>query len=420
VSPEANRSEPPAPSSEPIPSDARTGPVVLLAVTGGIAAYKALTLARRLRDAGMIVQAVMTPAATRFVGPDALAALTGRPVYTDVFDRPESVLHVRLAHEAAAAVVAPATANVVAKLALGLADDVVTSTLLEATCPLVIAPAMHTGMWEHPSTREHLATLRARGAIVVGPVVGSLVAGDEGMGRMAEPEDVAAAVAAALGPADLAGSRILVTAGPTHEPIDAVRFLGNRSSGMMGFAVATEAARRGALVTLVAGPVALAPPYGVEVIRVETAAEMSAAVGARFEDADAVVMAAAVADFRPAHPREDKIKKDGGVPRIELEPTEDILAGLGKRKGRQLLVGFAAETGDALGEGRRKLSEKNLDLLVANRVGSPGTGFGSQTNVAAILSREDDDLSLRGWTKAELAAAVCDRLALLLVGRDHS
>jgi phosphopantothenoylcysteine decarboxylase/phosphopantothenate--cysteine ligase len=361
----------------------------------------------------------MTPAATRFVGPDALAALTGRPVYTNTFDHPESVLHVRLAHEAAAAVVAPATANVVAKLALGLADDLVTSTLLEATCPLVIAPAMHTGMWEHPSTRKHLATLRARGAVVVGPVAGPLAAGDEGMGRMAEPEDIAAALSAVFGPADLAGTRILVTAGPTHEPIDAVRFVGNRSSGMMGFAVATEAARRGARVTLVAGPVPLEPPHGVEVVRVQTAAEMGAAVGARFEDADAVVMAAAVADFRPLQPRDDKIKKEGGVPRIELEPTEDILAGLGKRKGRQVLVGFAAETGDALGEGRRKLSEKNLDLLVANRVGSPGTGFGSPTNVAAILSREDDDVALRAWTKAELAAAVCDRLAHLLAGRDR-
>src|SRR5437879_8969243 len=188
---------------------------------------------------------------------------------------------------------------------------------------------------------------------------------------------------------------------------------------MMVLAVATEAARRGAQVTLVTGPVALAPPYGVEVIRVETAAEMGAAVAARFEDADAVVMAAAVADFRPAQPRDDKIKKEGGLPRIELEPTEDILAGLGKRKGRQLLVGFAAETGDALSEGHRKLSEKNLDLLVANRVGSPGTGFGSRTDVAAILSREDDDVSLREWTKAELATAVCDRLAHLLVGRDR-
>jgi phosphopantothenoylcysteine decarboxylase/phosphopantothenate--cysteine ligase len=411
VSREQTGSEPPASSAD----DDR--PLVLLAVTGGIAAYKSLTLARRLRDQGIDVQAIMTPAATRFVGPDSFAALTGRPVHSDLFDRPEAVLHVRLAHAAAGAVVAPATANVIAKLALGLADDLVTSTLLESTGPLVIAPAMHTGMWNHPSTQEHLATLRARGAVVVGPASGPLAAGDEGIGRMAEPEDVAAAVGAALGPRDLAGRTVLVTAGPTHEPVDAVRFLGNRSSGRMGFAIAGEAARRGARVLLIAGPVALDPPHGVEVVRVETAAEMSAAVGSRFEASDAVVMAAAVADFRPVAPRDDKIKKEGGPPRLELEPTEDILSGLGKRKERQVLVGFAAETGDVLAEGRRKLSEKNLDLLVANRVGSPGTGFGSETNEAAILSREDADESLRAWTKAELAGAICDRLATLLAGR---
>jgi phosphopantothenoylcysteine decarboxylase/phosphopantothenate--cysteine ligase len=393
---------------------------VLLAVTGGIAAYKSLILARRLREAGFAVQGIMTQAAARFVGPDALAALTGRPVHTDVFERPESVLHVRLAHDAAGAVVAPATANVIAKLALGLADDLVTATLLEARGPLVIAPAMHTGMWEHPSTREHLATLRERGAVIVGPAVGPLAAGDEGIGRMAEPEDVAAAVAAALGPRDLAGVTILVTAGPTQEPVDAVRFLGTRSSGRMGFALAGEAARRGARVTLVSGPVSLPSPFGVEVVRVETAAEMAAAVAERFEASDAVVMAAAVADFRPSGPRDDKIKKEGGPPAIELVPTEDILAGLGKRKGRQVLVGFAAETTDVLAEGRRKLSEKNLDLLVANRVGSPGTGFGAETNEAALLSREDADVALRRWTKAELAAAVCDRLARLLAERRNS
>jgi phosphopantothenoylcysteine decarboxylase/phosphopantothenate--cysteine ligase len=402
------------------PTGSEPAPVVLLAVTGGIAAYKSLTLARRLRDAGLSVQGIMTPAAARFVGPDALAALTGRPVYTDVFERPESVLHVRLAHEAAAAVVAPATANVIAKLALGLADDLVTATLLEARGPLVLAPAMHTGMWDHPSTQEHLATLRGRGAVIVGPAEGPLAAGDEGMGRMAEPDEIAAVVAAAIGPGDLAGATVVVTAGPTHEPIDAVRFLGNHSSGRMGFAVAAEAARRGARVTLVAGPVSLAAPFDVEVVHVETAAEMASAVAARFEDCDAVVMAAAVADFRPTGPRDDKIKKEGGPPAIALEPTEDILAGLGKRKGRQVLVGFAAETTEVLTEGRRKLSEKNLDLLVANRVGSPGTGFGSETNEAALLSREDVDVSLRQWSKAELAVAVCDRLARLLSERKNS
>jgi phosphopantothenoylcysteine decarboxylase/phosphopantothenate--cysteine ligase len=392
---------------------------VLLGVTGGIAAYKSASLARLMTADGADVRVVMTAAAIRFVGPDTFAALTRNPVHTDLFERTDTVLHVRLAHEADLAVVAPATANVLAKLALGLADDLLTSTLCEAQCPLVLAPAMHTGMWTNPATASNVRTLVERGAVVVGPEEGPLAAGDEGRGRMAEPEDILRAAREALAGApssdgDLRGRRILVTAGPTHEPIDAVRFLGNRSSGRMGFAVAAEAAARGASVTLVRGPVSLPDPPGVEVVSVETAEEMAAAVLGRFPSVDAVVMAAAVADYRPASAFGGKLKKEEGPPELRLEPTTDILSVLGKRRERQVLVGFAAETGDFLAEGRRKLEQKGADLLVVNQVGAPGTGFGSDTNRAAILSSGSGDSTLREWTKAELAREIVDRLAGLL------
>jgi phosphopantothenoylcysteine decarboxylase / phosphopantothenate---cysteine ligase len=388
---------------------------ILLGVTGGIAGYKAAYLARLLGERGAEVQVLMTPAARRFVGPDTFAALTGRPVHSEVFEHTDEVLHVRLAHEADAAVVAPATANVLAKLAIGLADDLLTSTLLELSTPVVVAPAMHTGMWESPATRENVRTLRSRGVRIVGPSEGSLAAGDEGMGRMADPEEIAEALQAALsGGGDLTGRRVIVTAGPTYEPIDAVRFVGNRSSGKMGFAIATEAAARGAAVTLVAGPTHLPDPAGVEVVRLETADEMRREVLSRFQEVDAVVKAAAVGDFRPASPTTKKLKKEAGVPEVRLEPTPDILKELGERKGHRVLIGFAAETGDLASAGRRKLQEKNLDLIVVNRVGEEGTGFGADTNRAMILARDGDDEPPREWTKRELAAAICDRLAKTL------
>jgi phosphopantothenoylcysteine decarboxylase/phosphopantothenate--cysteine ligase len=388
---------------------------VVLGVTGGIAAYKAAHLVRLLTQSGAEVQVVMTPAALRFVGADTFAALSRRPVYSDVFEQPEAVLHVRLAREADIAVVAPATANLLAKLAHGLADDLLTSTLLEAACPLVLAPAMHSGMWNHAATRQNVGTLVERGVVIVGPAEGPLAAGDQGLGRMSEPEEILGVVIRELtGTQDLAGRRVVVTAGPTHEPIDPVRFLANRSTGKMGFAVAREAARRGAEVTLVTGPTSLPDPRGVEVVRVETADEMAAAVTDRYPRADAVVMAAAVADWRPKAPSAEKLKKESGPPSLALEPATDILAMLGKRKERQVLVGFAAETGDFEDEARRKLAEKNLDLIVVNEVGRPGTGFGSDTNRAAILAREGDDTPLREWTKPELARAICDRLVSLL------
>jgi phosphopantothenoylcysteine decarboxylase / phosphopantothenate---cysteine ligase len=388
---------------------------VLLGVTGGIAAYKACSLTRLLTQSRAVVQVVMTRSAERFVGPATFAALSGRPAYTDLWEEPGSVLHVRLAREADVAVVAPATANVIAKLAFGIADDLLSSTLLEAACPLVVAPAMHTGMWEHEATRTNVRTLEARGARMVGPVTGALAHGDEGMGRLAEPEDIFVAIEDVLARGrDLAGRRVVVTAGPTYEPIDPVRFIGNRSTGKMGFAVATEAFDRGADVTLVVGPGTTGPPEGPRVVRVNTAEDMREAVMSRLSEADAIVMAAAVADFRPEHVADAKMKKDAGAPELQLVPTPDILRELGDRDPRPILVGFAAETTDPETAARAKLASKGADVIVANLVGREGTGFGSDTNDAAIVTRTGEDEPLRTWTKSELASAICDRLAKLL------
>ncbi|MGH2679842.1 MAG: bifunctional phosphopantothenoylcysteine decarboxylase/phosphopantothenate--cysteine ligase CoaBC [Actinomycetota bacterium] len=386
---------------------------MLLGVSGGIAAYKSALVARLLTVAGADVRVVLTEAATRFVGADTFAALTGAPAYTSLWERPGEVLHVRLAREADASVVAPATANILAKLALGHADDLLSATLLEFTGPLVIAPAMHSGMWEHPATQVNVETLRSRDAVIVGPATGRLAHGDEGIGRLAEPEDVVAAVRGVLTPQDLTGRRFLITSGPTHEPIDPVRFVGNRSTGKMGAALAAAAASRGATVTVVLGPGALVPA-GVEVVAVQTAEEMRDVVLARYDDVDAVVMAAAVADFRPKAVAGQKLKKDTGVPELLLEPTPDILTELGERRGRQVLVGFAAETEDLERAGRAKLVSKHVDLLVVNRVGREGTGFGAETNEAMLLAASGDDVMLRRWTKPDLAAAVVERVAVLL------
>ena len=394
---------------------------VLLGVTGGIAAYKAAALARDLQRAGAEVTAVLTASATRFIGADTFAGLTGRPAYASLWDAPGEVVHVRLAHDHDVAVVAPATANLIAKLAHGLADDLLSATLLEFDGPLVLAPAMHAGMWAAPATQANVRTLHARGVRFVGPAEGALAHGDEGMGRMSEPADIAEAVASAAAEPGvrtttrawdtLAGRHVLVTAGPTREPIDPVRYVGNRSTGKMGVAVAAEALARGARVTLVLGPGTVRPPVGVEVIDVGTAEEMRAAVGAH-EAADVIVMAAAVADFRPKLAADRKLKKDDGMPELQFEPTPDILAELGERKrAGQILVGFAAETHDVEAAGRDKLARKGLDLVVANRVGGPDTGFGADTNEAAILDARGEDVALRGWTKVELAAALWDRIA---------
>jgi phosphopantothenoylcysteine decarboxylase/phosphopantothenate--cysteine ligase len=392
---------------------------VLLGVTGGIAAYKSAHLTRLLTAAGAVVTVAMSESATRFVGPDTFAALTGRPAHTSMWDRPGEVLHVRLAHETDLAVVAPATANLIAKLAAGIADDLLTSTLLEYRGPLVLAPAMHTGMWEHPATVGNVQILRGRGARIAGPVAGPLAHGDEGMGRMAEPETIMGEVADALtgGPkADLAGRVVVVTAGPTYEAIDPVRFIGNHSSGIMGVAVASEAAARGAQVRLVLGPGTVAPPSDVMVERVTSADEMRAGVLAHLADADAVVMAAAVADFRPKQVVDTKLKKDDGVPTLVLEPTPDIVSEIVRlRRPGCVVVAFAAETSDVEASGRAKLARKGADLVIANEVGREGTGFGSVTNHAAVIDAGGDDVGLREWTKDELATTIIDRI----VGRLH-
>ena len=385
---------------------------MLLGVTGGIAAYKAAILARALVAAGAEVTCILTESATRFVGADTFSALTGREAFTSLWDRPGEVLHVRIAHETDVAVLAPCTANAIARLAHGVADDLLTATLLEYDGPVVLAPAMHSGMWNAPATRSNVGTLAARGVAFVGPVEGALAHGDEGIGRMSEPDEILAAVAGAIWPRDLVGRIILVTAGPTHEPIDPVRFIGNRSSGKMGAAIAAEAGARGAEVTLVLGPATVTPPPRVDVVRIETAEQLRDETLARAGEADAVVMAAAVADFRPKAVAEAKLKKEQGVPEIVFEETPDVLAELGERKrAGQILVGFAAETGDVEEAGRAKLRRKHLDLLVANLVGRHGTGFGSDTNDAAILDAVGSDVPMRTWTKPQLARAICDRLA---------
>ncbi len=393
---------------------------IVLGVSGGIAAYKSAYLARELTRAGAVVTAVLTESATRFVGAETFAALTGNRAYTGLWDVPGEALHVRLAHETDLAVIAPATANTIAKLAHGLADDLLSATMLEFDGPLVIAPAMHTGMWAAPATQHNVAALAARGVVVVGPVDGELAFGDEGVGRMSEPQEILAAVVAAAGTTgagargDLAGRRVLVTAGPTYEPIDPVRFVGNRSSGRMGAAVAAEALARGAAVTVVLGPGTVHPPAGVEIVEIETAEQMHAAVLDRADASDVVVMAAAVADFRPKAPADRKLKKDAGPPDLVFEPTPDILAELGsRRRPGQVLVGFAAETDHVVDAARDKRARKGVDLVVANLVGRPGTGFASETNEAAIVGPSGDE-TLRTWTKAELATGLWDRVAAIL------
>jgi phosphopantothenoylcysteine decarboxylase/phosphopantothenate--cysteine ligase len=399
-----------------------TGRRVLLGVCGGIAAYKAALLARALRADGADVTAVLTDSATRFIGLETFAGLTGNPAHASLWNAGGAVVHVELAHSADVLVIAPATANVLAKLAHGLADDLLSAAALEFGGPIVVAPAMHTGMWSSPATEANVTTLAARGVRFVGPVEGALAHGDEGTGRFAEPQDIVAAVQSVAADlpavaAPLAGRRVVITAGPTHEPIDPVRFVGNRSSGKMGLAIAREAIARGASVTLVLGPGTVSPPAGADVIGVETAEEMRTAVLAH-TDADAIVMAAAVVDFRPKVAADRKLKKEQGVPELVFEPTPDILREIaaGRRPG-QVVVGFAAETDDVEAAGRGKLADKGVDLLVANAVGRPATGFGADTNDAAILAASGQDTPLRTWTKAELAAAVWDRVAALWNGR---
>jgi len=353
---------------------------------------------------------VMTAAAQRFVTPLTFQTLAGHPVATDTFDltQESEIGHIRLADEADAVAIAPATANVIAKLAAGIADDLLTTVLLATRAPLVLAPAMNVHMWEHPTVQENVARLVARGARVVGPASGSLACGYEGTGRLASPEDVVEEIRHVLTPQDLAGERVLVSAGATQEPIDPVRYLSNRSSGKMGFAVARVARRRGADVTLVVGTTALTPPAGVHTVQVTTGEEMARAVQAAAASATVVVMAAAVADYRPRHPSEHKVKKSARPAALELEPNPDILRRLATRKGRRVLIGFAAETEHVVREARRKLAEKRLDLIVGNDVTAPGAAFGGDTNVVHLIDAAGEEQALPLLSKEEVADRILD------------
>jgi phosphopantothenoylcysteine decarboxylase/phosphopantothenate--cysteine ligase len=382
---------------------------VILGIGGGIAAYKAAELARALMERGMTVQAVMTRAAQEFVRPLTFAALTGRKVITELFDSDGAVEHIRLTEEADLLLVAPATADLAAKFAHGLADDFLSTFYLAFTGPVVLAPAMNTNMWLHPATKANLEALRARGHHIVEPEEGLLACGTTGPGRLADPQRIAAFVEAlARTNRDLAGETVLVTAGPTQEPLDPVRFISNRSSGKMGYALAEAAAARGARVILVSGPVELAAPAGVTVVRVRTAEEMRAAVMERLEQASIIVKAAAVADYHLAAVPPNKVKKTATRITLELDPTPDILAEAGRNKGDRLLIGFAAETENLVEEARRKLEAKNCDMVVANLVGKEGTGFGSDRNEVVLVLKTGETVPLPAASKREIADRIFD------------
>lgn len=387
-------------------------PTVVLGVTGCIAAYKACELARMLMRAGCRVKVVMTDSATRFVGPTTFRALTGEPVAVGLWDEADArVHHISLAEEADVFVIAPATANTLAKVAGGRADDLLSTSALATEATLVVAPAMNVHMWRADATRDAIATLRSRGAVIVEPERGELACGDVGEGRLATLDTIADAVLAeARRSRDLAGVRVLVTAGGTQEPIDPVRYLGNRSSGKTGYAIAEEAARRGADVTLVSGPTSLPDPFGVATARVTTAEQMHVLAKAAFAEADVFVATAAVADFRPVSAAQHKLKKDAGLEHIVLERTVDILADLAAEKGRRFVVGFAAETQDVLSAAQGKLAAKNLDLVVANDVSESGLGFGSDVNRVWLVSADEVD-ELPVLSKHTIARTLWDRIA---------
>ncbi len=393
------------------------GKRIVLGVTGSIAAYKAVSLLRTLVREGAQVEVAMTASAAKFVTPLTFEVLSGRPVSTDLFAAHQEMKHLTVPEEADVIVVAPATANFLAKAAVGVADDLLTTMLLTAQCPLVVAPAMDGGMWAHPTVTEHVQTLRTRGAVVVDPEEGPLASGRLGQGRLAEEQKILDAVRSALCPRqDWIGQRVLISAGPTYEAIDPVRFLSNRSSGKMGYALAEAAQARGAQVVLVSGPTALPVPRGVEMVPVETAEDMAKALSTRLSWSTVVVMAAAVADFRPKHPAAQKIKKRTKADAtLELEPTQDILASLSAQRTDQVLVGFAAETERLHAHAMDKLKAKRLDLIVANDVTREGAGFGSDRNAATLIDRTGltTELSLR--PKRQMADDILDQALRLLM-----
>jgi len=392
------------------------GSTVLLGITGGIAAYKTPLLVRLLVQEGVDVHVVMTRAAAHFVTPLTLATVSGNPVHEDMWaDRHEpSVAHIELADNADLAVIAPATANTIGKIAAGLADNMLTTIFMALRCPVLLCPSMNVNMYRNTIVQHNLTRLGELGYLIMDPGEGYLACGWTGEGRMPEPDEIVLKIRSLLAPPDLEGERILVTAGPTEEPLDPARFLTNRSSGRMGVAVARRALARGAVVTLVAGPMQVSPPVGVRHIAVRTAQEMHARVMEEFPQSDVVIKAAAVADFRPAVTRTVKLKKDDIKSTLQLIKNPDILEGLGKKKKHgQILVGFAAETHDALENGRAKLKKKNLDMLVLNDVTKPGAGFDCETNIVTFLHRSGQEERMDLMPKDRVADLILDRVMVL-------
>ncbi len=391
-----------------------SGKNILLGVSGSIAAYKAVEVLRRLQDRGAEVRVVLSKNAARLVTPLTFGALTRTPVLCDEFAETGwgAMGHVSVTENVDLVLVAPATANILGKAASGIADDALSTTIIAAACPLIMAPAMNDRMYRNRMVQRNLASLRAAGVRIIEPESGPLACGQTGQGRLASVDTIVAAAEAALGGMrDLTGRTILVTSGPTREPIDAVRFISNPSTGRMGQAIAAAARDRGADVILISGPGSLSPPDGVTVVPVTTAAQMRNAVLEWFDRAQVVIMAAAVSDFRPRHPVDHKVKKNDAAASISLERTEDILLELGKRKAGKILIGFAAETGDLLSEAERKLNQKNLDMIVANIVGSQYTGFASETNAATLLCRGAEPETLPLMTKQDLAQRILDKVS---------
>jgi phosphopantothenoylcysteine decarboxylase / phosphopantothenate---cysteine ligase len=387
---------------------------IILGIGGGIAAYKAAEVARLLMQGGHQVQAVMTPAAAQFVQPLTFAALTGRKVFTDLFAIESAIEHIAVAQEHELLAIAPATADLMAKMAHGLADDFLSTLYLAFTGVVVIAPAMNVNMWQHPATQANLETLRRRGHRIVEPGSGYLACGMVGPGRLADPEAIVEAIQAETRKRrDLEGETVLITAGPTQEPLDPVRYITNRSSGKMGYALAEAAAARGARVILVSGPVHIQPPRGVEVIPVRTAVEMREKVFENLAPAGIVVKAAAVADFHLSHVPTQKVKKTAARLSLELDPTPDILAELGRRKGDRLLIGFAAETQNLQQEARRKLASKNCDMVVGNLVGGDDSGFESDQNEVMLVTRAGATVALERAPKREIADRIFDEVLKL-------
>ncbi len=394
---------------------------VLLGVGGGIAAYKSAELARALMERGLRVQVVLTDAAQRFITPLTFAALTGRKVITNLFATASSeetlssaIEHISVAQDNDVMVVAPATADLLARLAYGHADDFLTTTYLAFTGPVVLAPAMNSNMWAHPATQENLNILRKRGHVIVEPEDGLLACGMTGPGRLAEPDRLADVVASlGLGSKDLDGETVLITAGPTQEPLDPVRFISNRSSGKMGYALAEVAGERGARVVLISGPVHLPAPQGVTLIRVHTAIEMRNAVFEHLAEATIIVKSAAVADYHLSRVPQHKVKKTATRMSLELDPTPDILAELGQKKGDRLLIGFAAETENLTAGARSKLESKNCDMVVANLVGGADSGFESDQNEVTLVMRTGETISLPRASKREIADRIFDQVLRL-------